>query len=602
MRYQVMWDARKERRKAREQPGTYNMGRHRTIAICMVVTLSVVFVRAAIIHLSPEKKDNLSNIAKKQYESKVNLSAYRGHIYDRRGNPLAISIQKESIFVNPKIFDPSKTQLKKLSNILKISENKIASIAQKDRYFSWLKRKVSNKQFKEIESLDIKGISSVKEPDRFYPHGHAAGQTLGHVNIDNKGVFGLEQSYDKDLQGQGLNVTLSRDAKGRLIILEPQSALPEKTGNNIHLTIDQAIQEITETALIKGVKEAKAKAGFAIVSDPYTGQILAISNYPSFNPNRDNLRHFSKTRNRAFYDKFEPGSIMKPFTVALAINEGKTKRFSTHDCENGVYRAGGVVFRDDHPDSTLTTEMTLVRSSNICTYKIAKKLGRENLYNGFRKFGFGKNPENIFGLNIDGRMAHFDSWKEIRFANIAFGQGLSVTGIEVIAAMNALANGGTLLAPYMVSEIKSSDGVSIFRYPETNGRRVIDSTVSTDVRRMLAQVVAHKRGSGSKAQLSKWTSGGKTGTAEKYDPAIKGYHPNKRIASWVGFAPVESPSLVVYVMIDEPGKKPYYGGLWAAPVFTEIMEGALDYLNVAPDKVDTDIKVSKTSNGSKRRL
>ncbi len=590
---------KKDRRKSREQPGTYNDRRHKVILTFLGLVFLGVSIRASLIHLSPNRQTNLTKIAKRQYEKNLKLSTYRGHIYDRRGNTLAISIQKKSIFVNPKIFNPSSSEVRKISKILGLKPQKVQAIAGKNKYFSWLKRKVSNHLYDEILKLNLKGVSVVNEPGRFYPAGYDAGQVIGAVGVDNNGIFGVEKKYDKDLRGQSIDVKIARDAKGRMIILKPTTALPEKTGHNIHLTIDQAIQNITENALRRGVKEASAKAGFAIVSDPYSGHILAVANYPSFNPNSDSLSHFNKIRNRAFYDRFEPGSIIKPFTIATAMQHNKTKRFDVHNCENGRYRAGGVLFRDDHPDDYLTTEMTLVRSSNICTFKIAEKIGKKKLFEGLNLFGFGKNPENIVQIAPDGNMSDYTSWKAIRFANIAFGQGLPVNGVEMVAAMNSIANGGLKSFPSIVSKVSNSDGLTVFEQPFSSPQRIMTEKNAREMREMLGQVVDNKRGSGSRAKLSHWTSGGKTGTAEKYDPVVKGYHPNKRIASWLGFAPVKQPHLVVYVMIDEPGKKPYYGGLWAAPIFRDIMESSLGYLNIKPDKSSIDKKLAKNKKSTK---
>lgn len=359
--------------------------------------------------------------------------------------------------------------------------------------------------------------------------------------------------------------------------------------------------------LAKGIKDARARSGFAIVSDPHTGRILALANYPSFDPNLGSSIDITQTKNKALTDIFEPGSVMKPFTIAAALEFHKTTIDASYFCENGIFRAAGIKIRDDHPKGTLTTAETLIYSSNICTYKIAEAVGRERLHQTLKSFGFASGISMIgFPGEMIGRLSPWQGWRPIRFANVAFGQGLAVTGLELVQAYGALANGGNLMKPYYVERVESSDGLVLKSTTSQNIGRVISPETAKTLRKVLAAVVTE--GTGKKAATKRYTTGGKTGTAQKVDPVLKRYSPDKRIASFIGFAPIADPHLVIYVMIDEPGEKPANGGIWAAPVFSRIAEESLAYLNVAPDipeKQKTESQdittAKKTGDDAKRK-
>jgi cell division protein FtsI (penicillin-binding protein 3) len=406
------------------------------------------------------------------------------------------------------------------------------------------------------------------------------------VGSENQGLMGIERQFQNLLAGKTSAVSPSKDARGRTILYSSDMAAPDLPGHTIQLTLDHAIQEITEEALSAGVSAARAKSGFAIVTDPHTGKILALANVPTFDPNQISRVKTEYTRNFALLDLFEPGSTIKPFVVAGALEKKKTNINELHNCENGVYRAGGVVFRDDHPATLLTTADTIVRSSNICTFKIAERLGKQGLFDTLRNFGFagGISIPDMFPPAMRGHIAKPATWKPIRFANVAFGQGMTVTGIEMAMAYGALANGGNLMRPILVDRITSPSGEIVYASTPEATAHVLSIESARQMRDILARVVTDKQGTASKAITSEYTTGGKTGTAEKVDPVLKAYSAEKRIASFAGFAPVADPYLTIFVVIDEPGVKPAYGGLWAAPVFADIAERSLRYLNVAPDK------------------
>lgn len=571
-------------RGPRTQPGQFRAERARLVQFAVFGLLGIILVRAVFLHLFPAKGVALHQIADNQYQREIELAPYRGAMYDRRGDPLAISVKRPSIAVNPRVFDPSSRDLARLQRILKLSPQKLRNLAKKKSYFAWLARQLDPHVAEEAMNLELAGMVQIAEPARYYPGANAASHLLGFTGLDNNGLAGLERQFDKDLKGQAIHVIAEKDAKGKVIYKETSGAAPERTGNSIYLTLDRVIQEITEDELQAGVKAASAKRGFAIVSDPHTGRILAVANFPSFDSNQSRTLKISETRNSALLDTFEPGSVMKPFIIAHAIDKKSTSPSESHACDSGSLRVGKHTIHDTHSSASLTTTETVVQSSNICAYKIAQKLGREGTYTALKNFGFA-NRDTLLGFpgESSGRIADWQRWIPIRFANVAFGHGFVITGLELVQAMGAIANGGRLMKPTLIERVVSYDGLVVTSTPtQMLGHPVTPATART-MRGILRQVVTDKHGTGKRAATELYTTAGKTGTAQKVDPGIKGYAKDKYMASFVGFTPVADPHLVIYVMIDEPGIKPYHGGTWAAPVFSKITERSLKYLNVAPD-------------------
>jgi cell division protein FtsI (penicillin-binding protein 3) len=572
---------------------------------------AILGLRASYLHLFAPSGKNLQALADRQYQLHEDLRPYRGGIFDRREEPLAISIRTPSLAVNPKVFNPDQRQTRTISKILGMAPKDVQQISSKPGYFAWLKRQVNHKTAAKVMALGIPGIHEITESARYYPAGSAAAHLLGYVGLDNRGLHGLELFYDRELRGQSQRIKGAKDARGRRIFTGDDQAEPELPGHSLHLTLDRVIQEIAEEAVRAGAERARAKGAFALVSDPHTGKILAVANHPPFDPNDARQVRVDQTRNSALLDQFEPGSIIKPFVIAGALEQKRVRPDDVFDCENGVYRVGGVTFRDDHPAGLLSVTESLVRSSNICTYKIAEKLGRKAFHENYLAFGFNGNipgaaRENQLGpasgdgsdQNLrappwpSGRVSDYEKWLPIRFANIAFGQGMTTTGLEIVQAYGAIANGGNLMRPTLIDRIESADGNILASFHPEVVRRVISPEVANSMRKMLASVVTHKNGTGSKAKTVSYTVAGKTGTAQKVDPVRRTYSPDKRIASFVGFAPVEDPYLVILVVIDEPRERPAYGGLWAAPVFSEIAQKSLKYLNVAPDLEENNLMIS----------
>lgn len=566
----------------------------------LAVIFCLMLLRAGMLHLFPSQKSSLEQIADNQYQRIIELSPYRGAIFDRRGEPMAISIRKSSVAVNPRLFNATSPGAHSVARILKIPFQKIRQLSTKKSYFSWLGRRIDHRQAEEIAALSLPGINIINEPSRFYPTGESAAHLIGFIGSDNSGLGGLERQFDQDLKGQAFRVVATKDAKGQFILKETLGAAPEKSGNNLHLSIDRVIQEIAESELEQGIKNAKAKKGFVIVSDPHTGKILAVANYPAFDPNYPKAISMKDAKNGAFIDIFEPGSVTKPFVIAAAIDSKKTTPHEIHDCEKGTLKVGRERIHDAHPADKLSTEDTIVRSSNICTYKIAQKIGKERTYGILTDFGFSSKDQTLGfpGQNF-GRITNSASWKAIRFANVAFGQGFMVTGLEMVQAMGAIANGGKLMKPMLVEKIASSEGMVVTNGTPTMVRQVVSPNTARTLRLILEKVVTDPHGTGKAAATESFTTAGKTGTAQKVDPGIRGYSKEKFIASFVGFSPVNDPHIVVYVQVDEPGIKPYYGGKWAGPIFSAITDRTLRYLNVAPDKVSQDNIHSTTAKAGK---
>lgn len=572
-------------RAPKTQPGQFRRERGRFVEAGLFCLFGVVICRAVVLHLFPGKSDSLRTIADNQYERSIELSPYRGTIFDRKGEALAISIRKPSLAVNPRVFDPAPADVERLAHILHMPTKAVQAIADKKSYFAWLARKIDHRMAEDAMNLGLNGIVKLQEPARFYPSGSAAAQLLGFIGLDNRGMGGLERQFDKDLRGQSFKIMAAKDARGQFIFNESAVATPEKPGHSIHLTIDKVIQEIAEDELEAGVKKAEAKKGFAIVSDPHTGRILAVANYPSFDPNNTKRVKVSLTKNYAFSDVFEPGSVTKPLVVAHALELGKTWPDELHDCEGGAMRIGKATIHDSHKSGLLTTTEAIIQSSNICTYKIALKMGREETAKALKLAGLGTSLTNLdFPGQAFGWLSNWETWKQIRYANVSFGHGFMITGLELVQAMGAIANGGNLMQPTLVERILSADGVVVSNHAVETAGRLMSPNTARIMRGMLAQVVSNEHGTARSAASKFYTTAGKTGTAQKVDPGTKGYAKGKYLAGFLGFAPVQDPHLVVYVQIDEPMGKSYYGGTVAAPVFTAIVDRTLKYLNVAPDQ------------------
>nr|WP_239577627.1 penicillin-binding protein [Archangium primigenium] len=551
--------------------------RVKLLAGFFVCLLMAAFGRA--VFLQVVERDKLRGMAQDQYVRQIEIPARRGDIFDRRGSPLAQSVEVDSIWVDPSLLPDVKDTARALARTLKLDPNDVLNRLTRGRRFAWVKRQVTPREVEAVKALGLPGFGFTKEPKRFYPQRELGAHVVGMVGLDGHGLEGLEMAFEDELSGQNSRLSGFRDAKGRKLLMTGAPDTQDRQGATVTLTLDRHLQYVAEKALSRAVVDAQATAGMAIVMDPLTGELLAIANEPRFNPNAPEKQARAGMRNRAALDAIEPGSTMKSFVVAAALEQKVIKPEDSFFCENGSWRVGKHTIHDTHEHGWLTPKGVLQVSSNICSAKIAQLLGRERFVKSYRDFGFGERT----GLSLPGesRGAIPFPKAEVSLATQAFGQGMTATAVQMAAAWSALANGGVLMRPYLVSKVVDPDGVVLLENRPTEVRRVISPQTARTVVSMLESVVV-KGGTATKAAMEDYRVAGKTGTAQKVDPVAGGYS-DKRIASFVGVLPAENPRAVILVIVDEP-KTDVYGGTVAAPAFKEIATAAMAHLAVPPSR------------------
>ncbi|HON59715.1 MAG TPA: penicillin-binding protein [Smithella sp.] len=520
----------------------------------------------------------LKILAQRQHTAVLNLQPERGIIYDRNGEKLAVSIMADSVCADPsKIMDPRKAS-HYLAAILGLDEQAVFRKLSSPKNFCWLARRISPEQADSVRSAKIEGVFLVQEPKRFYPNGELAAHLLGFVGLDAVGLEGLEKKFDQSLRGKPERLSWARDAKGKKLFLRVEkNELSGAENTNLVLTIDNRIQHLVENHLREAVLSKGAKSGVAIVMDPKTGEILALANQLGFNPNNVEGLTPEKWRNRAITDVFDPGSTFKPFMVAAALEEKIIKESDRFYCENGSYKIANRVIHEANRKryGILSVREILKYSSNIGSAKIAQKMGREKFYHYIQKFGFGSKTGIELPGEVSGLVRPVQDWVPVDTAMIAFGQGISVTAIQLISAVSAIANKGVLMKPYIVRGIADKDNRLIKLYTPTEVRRVISPEVAKSVTKMMTEVVGAPDGTGKSAHIVNVSVAGKTGTAQKFDPARGVYSSEKVRTSFMGFFPAEDPQVAIIVMLDEP-QRDKWGGVAAAPVFRNIGEQILN--------------------------
>ncbi|MFT3706633.1 MAG: penicillin-binding protein [Archangium sp.] len=516
-------------------------------------------------NLQVHQTDRLKAFAEDQYVRAMEIPARRGEIVDRRGTRLASSVDVDSVWADPSMLGDQREAAKKLGKALGLDARELQQKFENGRRFVWVKRQVTDAEAAGVKKLGLTGLGFAREPKRFYPQRELAAHVIGVVGTDGHGLEGLEQSFEDELSGERIKREGFRDAKGRKLLTNGVEDPLTSAGASVTLTIDSTVQYVTERALEKAAVEQKATAGHAIVIDPTTGEILALANWPRFNPNAPKDATKESIRNRTVTDLNEPGSTMKSFVIASALDQKVINESSEFDCEKGAWAIGKHVVHDTHPHGILTPRGILQVSSNICAAKIGQKLGRDKLVETFKSFGFGER----YGLGLpgEGKGSLPFPRAEITLATQSFGQGMSATTLQIASAYAALANGGVLMKPYLVSKVVDPDGVVLIENKPTPIRRVVSAATAKQVTSMLETVV-EKGGTGTKARLDEYRVAGKTGTAQKADPIARGYS-DKRLSSFAGMVPAENPRAVILVVIDEPGVDKY-GGDVAAPAFKEI--------------------------------
>jgi cell division protein FtsI (penicillin-binding protein 3) len=540
------------------------------VAAAFAAGFAVVSGRS--VQLQVLQGDRLGSLARDQYLRDLTLKPRRGTITDRNGAVLAGNAEADSIFVDPREFPAGarSRDVLKLAKALQLEPKALERRISKGARFAWLKRRVSPAEADQVKGMKLAGVGFVKETRRYYPRRELAGQLIGIIGDDGEGLEGVERAWDDSLQGEGMRLPSLRDARGAQML--GAASVPERVleGGRVELTIDQGLQNATERSLAQAVQQARAASGMAIVIDPGTGEILALANVPLLNPNAPRKEDL---RNRALLDSFEPGSTMKAFVLARALDEGAITPTSSIFCENGRWAVGSHVIHDHKGLGWVAPAQVMAASSNICAAKVGQKLGRERLQQAFLAFGLGERTATGIPGEPRGQIPFPKA--EISLATMSFGQGMTASALQITQAMAALANRGVLMKPWIVRRVVDpSTGDVLSEAVPTPVRRVVSAETARQVGEWLEGVVAGPDGTGKRARLPGWRVAGKTGTAQKADPVTGGYSADKQFASFVGFAPADAPRVAIGVFIDEP-KGEIYGGEVAAPVFRDIAEYAL---------------------------
>ena len=545
-----------------------------SLVFLILITCLAVFV-VKLVLIQTFRSGYLTDLAAKQHRHLVELEPVRGTIYDRKMRPIAFNVSVYSLFASPRMMSEADKQsaLEHLSVILGTSRDSIAANLDKDKYFVWIKRKLPKETAEKIQELKLKGLGFRKESKRFYPGAALAAHVLGFADIDNNGLEGLELYYNKELKGKPGWMRVMRDARQTELLLD-NNFLPARDGLNLVLTIDETIQYIAERALAQAVQKYNAKAATIIVMDTRTGAILALANQPTYD-----LEHYSASgaqsrTNRALSYVYEPGSVFKVVTAAAALQEGKFTESDKIFCENGKYKIANNILTDHHPHGTLSFTEVFSVSSNICVVNISQKLGAAAIYQYAKKFRFGMSTGIDLKGEVKGWLKDPSRWSKTSIGAIPIGYEVTVTPLQLLSMMATVANNGAYMQPFVVKYIQDKQGRVVKSFePKILAERVIEEKTARRVTEILVDVVEH--GTAQKAQIKGVRVAGKTGTARK---VIGGaYSEGKYYATFAGFAPADDPRLAAIVIMDEP-RPAYFGGTVCAPVFKEVIENALKYL------------------------
>ena len=564
--------------KLRNRP---DASRRRVSIVVFLLVLWMLAIGARLVYLQVGQHDYLSDKARRQQQQSAKMNALRGLILDRNGRELARSLDVDSFAAEPTVenFDARETA-KKFAAALGLEESPLRARleeAQKSkRKFVWLARQVDPELAARVHELKLVGVRTVKEPKRYYPNGALAAHVLGHVGTDDEGLGGVELYQNAALGGEAGKTVFNSDGRQQAFRSFEVEAQP---GQSVVLTIDQNIQYQAERVLLAAVAQTRAKSGTVLVLEPKTGEILALANAPTFDPNTAKKIAADVRTNQALQNIYEPGSTFKIVAYSAAIEEKLVRPDDPIDCQMGSINLFGRTIRDTHAYGTLTITEALAKSSNVAAIKLGMRLGKERMYDYMMRYGFNQKTGIELKGETRGVVRKPEKWHPSSMGSVAMGQEVGVTPIQMAAAFATIANDGVRVAPHLVREVRDANGQVLQRTtPETH--RVVSAETARTLRPMLEDVTLN--GTAKAAQLDGYTAAGKTGTAQKIDPATRAYSKTKYVASFVGFAPAENPAVVIIVVIDEPVGG-YYGGVVAAPIFREIAESVLPYLDVAPD-------------------
>jgi cell division protein FtsI (penicillin-binding protein 3) len=568
----------------------------RALVLFTVIFFSFAVILFRLIDLMVLDHEKLSKKAAQQHMREKTLKPQRGVMWDRRMREMAANVEVKSLYAVPSEISDTRRLSRKLAPLIKASSKKINTklLRKKDKDFVWLARKVDVKGALKINKLREKmgytGLGFVEESKRYYPKGYTGSHIIGFTDVDNKGIAGLELMYDKYLKGKVSRVSVGRDARGNRLSTDMREGI---AGNNLVLTIDEGIQYIVERELSKVMSEWKAKAAVAVMMDPMSGQILAMANRPAFNPNSAGRSKTSARRNRAITDMFEPGSTLKSILAAAALEEGVADLDEIFDVSQGYIVVGGKRVRDTHKLDSITFQEIIQRSSNVGAVQVGLRLGKEKYYEYIKRFGFGEKSGIDFPGEVKGILRDPENWSGTSLAALSIGQEIGVTPLQILRAYAAIANGGLLMKPYIVSDIISPDGKVIKRVsPEVEKRSVSRATAETVTE--ILKMVVEEGGTAQKADMRGNLVAGKTGTAQIFDLEAGRYSRDKFVSSFVGFVPADNPVIALIVVVYEP-EGDTYGGTVAAPVFKSIIENTFAYMSVPMESHENQIVlVSKT--------
>ncbi|MCA9471809.1 MAG: penicillin-binding protein 2 [Nitrospirales bacterium] len=553
--------------------------RVRTAIVCLgfLVGFTIIFSRLFFLQVVQSNKGALQ--AQGQHFESIEVKGNRGLIVDRHGSTYAINVDAPSVYARKKDIQQQAHVLRKLSTLIDVPVSSLRKKMKGKGSSIQLKRKLTSKEVEAIQASNLPGITVKMESQRFYPKGTSLAHLLGFAGRDSQGLEGLEWHFDSYLQGKKQTVQFQRDAsRGRIALVSDHGLRPYQ-GFRITLTIDEVIQFIAEQELDDAMRRTKAKRGTVLIMDPNTGAILAWALRPVFDPNHYQDWPRELYVNRAVTDPYEPGSTLKVLLAAAALNEGKKTPDELIYCGDGEMSIAGTKMHDLKQHGWMTLKEAVTHSSNICMVKVALSLGAEKVYDYLRAFGFGQKTEIDLPGESAGLLKAIDDWDGLTLSSLAIGQGISVTPIQLLTAISAVANGGSLYRPFVVSRVEDPRGNLVMEQNVQMRREPITYETSEMLKEMLANVVS--QGTGKQAALMDYEVGGKTGTAQKAKKGARGYSSTKFIGSFVGFVPVDQPQLAILVVIDEPEGKGY-GGEVAAPVFRKVAEKSLQHLMIAP--------------------
>jgi cell division protein FtsI (penicillin-binding protein 3) len=567
-----------EKSQTYEQP--YNVKRWRVVFLSLMLSAVTLLLMGRAVDLHVLNKDFLQQQGDARYLRVVPVPAHRGMITDRYGEPLAISTPVASVWANPKELQKHPDQWRVLANVLQMDISDIAELlkTRQDKEFVYLKRHVNPDIVERLRSLAVPGVDFQGEYRRYYPAAEVTAHLLGFTNIDDQGQEGLELEYDDILRGTPGANRVIKDRLGRVVETVERVSEP-RPGQDVILSIDRRIQYLAYRELKAAVVKHQAQSGSAVVLDARTGEILAMVNQPAFNPNnRQEVQNLDGLRNRALTDVFEPGSTIKPFTVAAVLEAGLYKPNTVIDTSPGLFRVGGRLIHDVHDYGQIDVATVIQKSSNVGASKLALSMQPRQLWDVLAGVGFGFSSGSGFPGESPGSLSDYSGWQKIDNATMSFGYGLSVTALQLARAYAVFANDGYLPPVSLLRTVHK-----VQKTAQTS-QRIFSARTAREVKAMMEMVV-EDGGTGTKAKVPGYRIAGKTGTVRKM--GANGYEDGAYLAVFAGLAPASNPRLVMVVMVDDPQGKHYYGGLVAAPVFSKVMDGALRILDVPPDDLPT---------------